>query len=201
MGLSPQARGKHRRIGWATYLHGPIPAGTGETLNFGPLYANIQAYPRRHGGNTGDHAVACALGGLSPQARGKPFDRLPFEAEPGPIPAGTGETFDRLTTTINQRAYPRRHGGNIFKTFTRRSERGLSPQARGKLFANNIKTTLAGPIPAGTGETLNQLYRNWYSRAYPRRHGGNSSATNGVPAYLGLSPQARGKLPELGING
>ena len=51
-------------------------------------------------------------------------------------------------------AYPRRHGGN--RLLPRRSLplRGLSPQARGKRFLDLIGSAGKGPIPAGTGETI-----------------------------------------------
>ena len=49
------------------------------------------------------------------------------------------------------------------------------------------------PIPAGTGETIARKVRHRFSRAYPRRHGGNDSHRIGLFNCAGLSPQARGK--------
>ena len=71
----------------------------------------------------------------------------------GPIPAGTGETSNQPSRAAIHRAYPRRHGGNNLDAIANKDLAGLSPQARGKLFAIFENPDLHGPIPAGTGET------------------------------------------------
>ena len=53
-----------------------------------------------------------------------------------------------------------------------------------------------GPIPAGTGETQGYEIQGVYSGAYPRRHGGNLPLSDYSLSKAGLSPQARGKLPQ-----
>ena len=91
--------------------------------------------------------------GLSPQARGKPPGATEIPSPTGPIPAGTGETVKTGTRSASGGAYPRRHGGNGDAVYPALQAQGLSPQARGKPRATNAQTAMAGPIPAGTGET------------------------------------------------
>ena len=75
-----------------------------------------------------------------------------------------------------------------------RPQGGLSPQARGKLFSFTTRSGVAGPIPAGTGETTIAEISTKGIKAYPRRHGGNPSGCLKILSRRGLSPQARGKL-------
>ncbi len=70
-GLSPQARGKHRRWHPGSSRNGPIPAGTGETGAIRYTRPSNWAYPRRHGGNWKTSWKTKKPKGLSPQARGK----------------------------------------------------------------------------------------------------------------------------------
>ncbi len=101
-----------------------------------------------------------------------------------------------LLYRYSDRAYPRRHGGNSTILRIDAELSGLSPQARGKPLEPPAFRHGEGPIPAGTGETNPVISRSNPSRAYPRRHGGNSAACPGTPDNGGLSPQARGKLGE-----
>ena len=193
MGLSPQARGKQYASSAAPLMAGPIPAGTGETRSAPGTRPIKRAYPRRHGGNGRGHPYAAQLWGLSPQARGKLGWVKGEKSTLGPIPAGTGETNEYVRGIKPLGAYPRRHGGNELDRRILANAQGLSPQARGKLQSYEWYPRIFGPIPAGTGETSSWNVRSSRSRAYPRRHGGNSNTMSGIPAYLGLSPQARGK--------
>ncbi len=94
------------------------------------------------------------------------------------------------------RAYPRRHGGNLDELKTKVAKKGLSPQARGKLFSGSFIFASFRPIPAGTGETTMPTVMSPRVGAYPRRHGGNCSMLLSSTYQSGLSPQARGKHPE-----
>ncbi len=177
---------------------GPIPAGTGETINPASKFLHVRAYPRRHGGNRGFINGRWKSTGLSPQARGKLSPSLQQPAGQGPIPAGTGETCCLHTSAGAIRAYPRRHGGNWQFPPVQHLGRGLSPQARGKLAQWRSRCAHHGPIPAGTGETGSGPGSGRGSGAYPRRHGGNISSEALLIRSCGLSPQARGK-PNNGI--
>ena len=134
----------------------------------------IKAYPRRHGGNGREVSIIDYYEGLSPQARGKLNCDDPTDRYLGPIPAGTGETTSNQTLRRIIRAYPRRHGGNIPHHPNRAPVLGLSPQARGKPLFSWGRMGVFRPIPAGTGETMRKWKRSAHTRAYPRRHGGNS---------------------------
>ena len=179
---------------------GPIPAGTGETVDHRVNLVASGAYPRRHGGNFLSPAFPPLRQGLSPQARGKrltPVSGLPTF---GPIPAGTGETDWQGIEWRPDWAYPRRHGGNGGLRSPAPLMAGLSPQARGKLVAPGTLTVPVGPIPAGTGETLCNHHPATCSGAYPRRHGGNFFISRPIFLLWGLSPQARGKRKPCGQN-
>ena len=198
LGLSPQARGKRTACIHQREQSGPIPAGTGETNILDPLNTAGRAYPRRHGGNVDKFCLWVRRSGLSPQARGKP-QKTPRQAlSVGPIPAGTGETSSITGTSVIFRAYPRRHGGNSVTPHQANCQKGLSPQARGKLDPAWVGTFIPGPIPAGTGETSRSLPYQMRSGAYPRRHGGNPLTPVLGNCLQGLSPQARGKRTSYG---
>ena len=70
LGLSPQARGNHRRVLPTMSRQGPIPAGAGEPAKLFQLRDTCGAYPRRRGGTFGNSEGASRKWGLSPQARG-----------------------------------------------------------------------------------------------------------------------------------
>ncbi len=117
----------------------------------------------------------------------------------GPIPAGTGETWIHSSTGSLSGAYPRRHGGNMRGHPIYAPLEGLSPQARGKPSNMVVTPGNSGPIPAGTGETVFLCFLFFVLRAYPRRHGGNSTILRIDAELSGLSPQARGKLIRLHV--
>ena len=92
VGLSPLARGKHRRRWRFRAAGGPIPAGAGETPRICRRSLLTRAYPRWRGGNNDRHTRVESDGGLSPLARGKRTPAGSACACGGPIPAGAGET-------------------------------------------------------------------------------------------------------------
>ena len=116
--------------------------------------SSSKAYPRRHGGNQAMAGTEKRIKGLSPQARGKHYSVRTDPQRAGPIPAGTGETGSLVLNQDPNRAYPRRHGGNLTGLQKDFRPTGLSPQARGKQVAAAQVAAAQGPIPAGTGETL-----------------------------------------------
>ena len=70
---------------------------------------------------------------------------------------------------------------------------GLSPHTRGKLPAPVRLSPSVGPIPAYAGETVGQMCRPPFPRAYPRIRGGNMAVCFSGPCIGGLSPHTRGK--------
>ena len=69
-GLSPLARGNHRRMAEGESALRPIPAGAGEPLESGPAMLKVRAYPRWRGGTVSSSTISCTDRGLSPLARG-----------------------------------------------------------------------------------------------------------------------------------
>ena len=192
-GLSPLARGKHRRRLAVRATAGPIPAGAGETMAGCGLPGGRGAYPRWRGGNPAIKPLSCLLAGLSPLARGKLMPVTPTHVARGPIPAGAGETRRPRRPSASTRAYPRWRGGNSNYRYGAAFVKGLSPLARGKRMALAWAGAWLGPIPAGAGET--GPFRWWWSArgAYPRWRGGNFGSGSTHSAGKGLSPLARGK--------
>ena len=195
-GLSPLARGKPEVVSFAPVRRGPIPAGAGETHGFLTAITMPGAYPRWRGGNQLGFLIKRGGGGLSPLARGKQPTSTWGAAGPGPIPAGAGETRISNLPRSQPRAYPRWRGGNRRQRNAAHVREGLSPLARGK--PNSIIYTAAeqGPIPAGAGETSLPTPFSCAAWAYPRWRGGNQPKVVRIPAILGLSPLARGKLAD-----
>ena len=152
-GLSPLARGKLRGRSSGPWLPGPIPAGAGETAAMAIRIPRFGAYPRWRGGNTGLSVAIRYHGGLSPLARGKPKCELEYPLRLGPIPAGAGETDFVGWLSTGTRAYPRWRGGNVHQAHHQGCGEGLSPLARGKPTGRQGREAVAGPIPAGAGET------------------------------------------------
>ena len=180
-GLSPLARGKPTLAKCRASFPGPIPAGAGETRRRPGCSAGCTAYPRWRGGNDDLDGELCAIGGLSPLARGKLGAVLARVVLAGPIPAGAGETGRSSTLTSATRAYPRWRGGNFARTPINAPKKGLSPLARGKRFRHHDGRADQGPIPAGAGETPPQSAVRERATAYPRWRGGNRYA---LPATL-----------------
>ena len=153
---------------------GPIPACTGETQRCRRTSPLMRAYPRMHGGNSTAILIISFAAGLSPHARGKRAGRTCGQRGLRPIPACTGETIITAFQFRHDRAYPRMHGGNAWKTIPPPYARGLSPHARGKHAKLTHGLRPWGPIPACTGETASSTLMAALPWAYPRMHGGNS---------------------------
>ncbi len=71
--------------------------------------------------------------GLSPRARGNPFQQLGKAAPHGPIPACAGEPPLGSSLWFQAWAYPRVRGGTFGMLFRLMDTSGLSPRARGNL--------------------------------------------------------------------
>ena len=139
------------------------------------------------------HRAGLKRQGLSPLARGKHQACEIVEGRSGPIPAGAGETQLFKDAPAPRGAYPRWRGGNNGLKGLRCQVLGLSPLARGKHSAPASGPLLNGPIPAGAGETQDDVRTGDRVGAYPRWRGGNAGATQAQVRAEGLSPLARGK--------
>ena len=81
----------------------------------------------------------------------------------------------------------------------KRTDRGLSPLARGNPAARLARAIQGRPIPARTGQLLRWSVAADQPRAYPRSHGATSGRSTICIAVMGLSPLARGNQAWLGI--
>ncbi len=138
------------------------------------LFYGIGVYPRVCGGNKGCVKGSSISAGLSPRVRGKllPCYRLPILK--GSIPACAGETRGASFYRCIIRVYPRVCGGNINRTLSRASRRGLSPRVRGKHDLGEELPLSSRSIPACAGETSKGADPIGVSTVYPRVCGGNN---------------------------
>ena len=155
-----------------------------------------RAYPRSHGATFNNPPVRSTQKGLSPLARGNPFGALSHALSCGPIPARTGQPGQKPWPSCALGAYPRSHGATIAPDGVTGIRLGLSPLARGNRAIGSRDVNNYGPIPARTGQPVTaQMFEDAFG-AYPRSHGATSCVVPASFTDKGLSPLARGNLPE-----
>ena len=130
-GLSPLARGNLIQAVLARNFTGPIPARTGQPVQYIHYYEYPRAYPRSHGATEEHERYVEKIEGLSPLARGNPATTVKKVAGKGPIPARTGQPLWMDSMAAAQRAYPRSHGATAACAGLVLCPWGLSPLARG----------------------------------------------------------------------
>ena len=90
------------------------------------------------------------------------------------------------------RDYPRSRGGTNSEQSKSRRLPGLSPLARGNLYAKKIQLTSQGTIPARAGEPNAGFAGAGEAGDYPRSRGGTGIDIKVDNIPWGLSPLARG---------
>ena len=173
-GSSPRVRGKPA---WATRagVHsGLIPACAGKTrygMDSQPLK---RAHPRVCGENSFGLLAVAGVVGSSPRVRGKLPPMLRRLLARGLIPACAGKTWNHSQIRCMTRAHPRVCGENIETFGGAATLSGSSPRVRGKLNYGNVRTFVAGLIPACAGKTLGKLAISPRNGAHPRVCGENT---------------------------
>ncbi len=130
--------------------------------------------------------------GLSPLARGTPFDQLAWVNCVRFIPAGAGNTVALAIKVVNSAVYPRWRGEHVRLAKPSRCAIGLSPLARGTLQA--LIRWCCGDrfIPAGAGNTCMSCTECTSVPVYPRWRGEHHGHNINITTADGLSPLARG---------
>ena len=176
-GSSPRVRGKPA---WATRagVHsGLIPARAGKTIKTPTVTKLCRAHPRVCGENYDKVKAEFFAEGSSPRVRGKqPAGRQPPPGL-GLIPACAGKTWNHSQIRCMTRAHPRVCGENIETFGGAATLSGSSPRVRGKLNYGNVRTFVAGLIPACEGKTLGKLAISPRNGAHPRVCGENWDST------------------------
>ena len=176
-GSSPRVRGKPA---WATRagVHsGLIPACAGKTIKTPTVTKLCRAHPRVCGENYDKVKAEFFAEGSSPRVRGKqPAGRQPPPGL-GLIPACAGKTRYGMDSQPLKRAHPRVCGENIETFGGAATLSGSSPRVRGKLNYGNVRTFVAGLIPACAGKTLGKLAISPRNGAHPRVCGENWDST------------------------
>ena len=130
--------------------------------------------------------------GLSPRARGNPYQHTSMPASAGSIPACAGEPAQWPWPACGRAVYPRVRGGTSRPPARRTGRTGLSPRARGNPRARRRGLELAGSIPACAGEPRCGRTILWSPTVYPRVRGGTIGVSIQPTLTPGLSPRARG---------
>ncbi len=191
-GLSPRARGNHRRLAFSVALVGTIPACAGEPTGLLKVGRSPWDYPRVRGGTAQPVDQFLGFRGLSPRARGNPRRSALRCRGSGTIPACAGEPRKQGQAQLWPRDYPRVRGGTSKALSASSRTWGLSPRARGNPSQPCACLPGQGTIPACAGEPMSFRRRCRPAGDYPRVRGGTAltKALNSRP--LGLSPRARG---------
>ena len=108
------------------------------------------------------------------------------------IPAGAGNTVAFLRNTLPEPVYPRWRGEHLCVFLPGRSDRGLSPLARGTQVPPEEVSVALRFIPAGAGNTDDGLRAVRFRAVYPRWRGEHGKSGSHNCADGGLSPLARG---------
>ena len=130
-GLSPHARGNPLKRSPHVSTQGSIPACAGEPVRHFDFFRIHWVYPRMRGGTAATLAIAIAMSGLSPHARGNRGVREMKTPHPGSIPACAGEPVLGTWTVLPSWVYPRMRGGTLDGAGLLMCVEGLSPHARG----------------------------------------------------------------------
>ena len=156
-GLSPLARGTHRKEPTQRYSHRFIPASAGNTRQKALSEFYDAVYPRWRGEHSPGHYSTRNTAGLSPLARGTPLYRFCAFCRVRFIPAGAGNTLTAFDA--------REIGG------------GLSQLARGTHGCRFFPGRILRFIPAGAGNTSFPTAINKSLAVYPRWRGEHTKHT------------------------
>ena len=149
-------------------------------------------YPRWRGEHEFEDELVKNTYGLSPLARGTLQPRLPPFRPARFIPAGAGNTGPGFEIRLKDPVYPRWRGEHFAINCLTVIVIGLSPLARGTRRDRHVFVGVGRFIPAGAGNTPQQLTRYPPSPVYPRWRGEHGSKDRKQDVYFGLSPLARG---------
>ena len=172
IGLSPLARGTPRKIYDQMEATRFIPAGAGNTFPLIAFGVFIPVYPRWRGEHILFRLLDECPDGLSPLARGT---------------RGWISHAGRRTPV-----YPRWRGEHIWWLIKAVKILGLSPLARGTLCKCWLQYEWRRFIPAGAGNTFEDLTKAFDVAVYPRWRGEHSQTLQSPYQCRGLSPLARG---------
>ena len=194
LGTSPRARGKRILHLFNLTPSRNIPACAGKTTSSGNPHPGDSEHPRVRGENWWQPTDDGGEVGTSPRARGKHDYDVAAIAEERNIPACAGKTgFPSIPKGLNQE-HPRVRGENTSTPNLRKSQRGTSPRARGKLTRICHCDAPGRNIPACAGKTGDALQVEIAGGEHPRVRGENAWLAEEEKLIAGTSPRARGKL-------
>ena len=191
-GLSPPARGIHRRQSvWHNGARS-IPACAGDPSGCRPVWLPTAVYPRPRGGSACRAAFGALAAGLSPPARGIRVPRRVRGAGRRSIPARAGDPRAAPRSGRWPPVYPRPRGGSDRLAIYDPQREGLSPPARGIHEQGESRPNEGGSIPARAGDPRTAGLNTTPRTVYPRPCGGSLFGVGEHAPSVGLSPPARG---------
>ena len=152
-GSSPLTRGKRSRLWKWCRRRRLIPAHAGKTTREVTEPARRRAHPRSRGENTLTSTGTSVKAGSSPLTRGKPWNGLDDNGNPGLIPAHAGKTTGQTAVRGGDWAHPRSRGENVLQCRRTSRLQGSSPLTRGKLHDARQERHRPRLIPAHAGKT------------------------------------------------
>ena len=195
-GSSPLARGLLCTSSSADCTDGIIPARAGFTDRVSVAREPGRDHPRSRGVYIENTSADDIVFGSSPLARGLRVVKEPLRVPSGIIPARAGFTRRGRRSRPCHWDHPRSRGVyNVIAGADGRG-RGSSPLARGLRRGFRHAPGLPGIIPARAGFTIPQRCQERRHPDHPRSRGVYLPQAELSPASQGLSPLARGLLPQ-----
>ena len=152
-GSSPLTRGKPLTQFKLSGSDGLIPAHAGKTSRPRLRSRRQRAHPRSRGENNKGGDGTGTSPGSSPLTRGKPWNGLDDNGNPGLIPAHAGKTTGQTAVRGGDWAHPRSRGENVLQCRRTSRLQGSSPLTRGKLHDARQERHRPRLIPAHAGKT------------------------------------------------
>ena len=170
-GLSPHARGNQVLSLGATVYIGSIPKCAGKPINRRFQFSEAKVYPRMRGETLLVLEDLADVTGLSPHARGNPFDVPVVHLGEGSIPACAGKPGLAESLHGGFGVYPRMRGETSGTGTIEWVTWGLSPHARGNPPRPVSVVVGTGSIPACAGKpTIIDIHTSGF-KVYPRMRG------------------------------
>ena len=135
---------------------------------------------------------------LSPRARGNGWLSPISPKFTGSIPANAGERYQCLLRQDHSKVYPRERGETMQVQVTLNPQMGLSPRARGNGWpdAHGCVKRARPPARRSAGNGRGVLSYEWPIPPPSRERGGTVVRRGASIVGVGLSPRARGNIPE-----
>ncbi len=191
-GSSPRARGTRPDSLPRRHAGRFIPAGAGNTADRSQSGRMRPVHPRGRGEHGSPPAIQTMTGGSSPRARGTRCCGVLHLLPSRFIPAGAGNTKSLAENPFTVPVHPRGRGEHAAPAVRAPPSFGSSPRARGTRADAGPQRLHLRFIPAGAGNTAEELPTSHCRSVHPRGRGEHGKRKGPFPFLSGSSPRARG---------